>query len=339
MKSDKVKLSIVLPVYNVERYLRECLDSIYSAGIESFEVIAVNDGSTDGSLAILLEYKEKCENLIIVDQENKGLSGARNSGLEKVSGEFVFFLDSDDILTKGVSVLKYIEQIVECDIFMFDALEFIDDISNGILESDTFRNEKIEGYPIKHYASIEIGHGLGNSGPIKSVSLKGVDYLNILKKNDHYIPVVWRRIYRSRFIKENMLSYVIDVSPAEDDLFMFESLLLNPSIVYFNVPVVLYRRRGDSISGNNDRIRNYNSYSIVLSELLKWKKMRDSFQQPEILNWIFDVFIRRKYRERSTIREALQLIEFSRRSGIRIYFSSYLKIGARLLKNLVLSSK
>ncbi len=339
MKTDKAELSIVLPVYNVEPYLRECLDSIYSAGIDSFEVIAVNDGSTDGCLVILEEYKGRYDNLIIVDQENKGLSGARNAGLEKVSGEFAFFFDSDDILTKGISVFKYIKQLEECDVFIFDALEFIDDISNGVIQSDTFRNEKIEGYPIKYYDSIEIGYGLESSGPIKSVSLKGIDYLNILKRKDHYIPVVWRRIYRTRFIMENRLSYLIGVSPAEDDLFMFESLLLNPRIVYFNVPVILYRRRSDSISGKNDRIRNYNSYSIVLSELLKWKTMRDSFQQPEILNWIFDVFIRRKHREKPTLGEALQLVELSRRSNTRIYFSSYLKMGVRVLKNWILPSR
>lgn len=92
-------LSIIIPVYNVEPYLRECLDSVFIQDLTDCEVIAVNDGSTDGSRDILEEYKEKHPGLLsIVDKPNGGLSSARNVGVKLAKGDYFYFLDSDDYL-------------------------------------------------------------------------------------------------------------------------------------------------------------------------------------------------------------------------------------------------
>lgn len=99
-----MRLSIIIPVYNVEIYLPQCLDSVLAQEIQNFEVICVNDGSKDGSEMILEEYAAQYANLIVVNQENKGLSGARNSGLGIAKGEYVFFLDSDDFLMDSHSL-------------------------------------------------------------------------------------------------------------------------------------------------------------------------------------------------------------------------------------------
>lgn len=97
------KLSIIIPVYNVEKYLTRCLDSIYNQGVDEslFEIIAVNDGSPDNSLMILKQYKADHRNLIIQTKENGGLSSARNKGLEFASGRYVWFIDSDDWITNN----------------------------------------------------------------------------------------------------------------------------------------------------------------------------------------------------------------------------------------------
>ena len=93
------RLSIVIPVYNVEIYLAECLDSVFiHQDLDACEVICVNDGSTDGSREILGQYKQKYPELIIIDRENGGLSAARNSGFKVAQGEYIYFLDSDDFL-------------------------------------------------------------------------------------------------------------------------------------------------------------------------------------------------------------------------------------------------
>ncbi|MCM1322739.1 MAG: glycosyltransferase [Acetobacter sp.] len=91
-----IKVSIVVPVYNVERYLKECLDSLVGQTLRDIEIIAVNDGSQDGSLQILEEYAAKDKRFKIINQENAGLSAARNRGVEQAIGEFVAFVDSDD---------------------------------------------------------------------------------------------------------------------------------------------------------------------------------------------------------------------------------------------------
>ena len=90
------KVSIIVPVYNVEKYLRECLDSILSQTLSDIEIICVNDGSEDSSRIILDEYAKKDKRIKIIDKENRGLSSARNIGLKAAKGEFISFIDSDD---------------------------------------------------------------------------------------------------------------------------------------------------------------------------------------------------------------------------------------------------
>ena len=101
MKSD-AKLSIILPVYNVEEYLAPCLSSLFSQDLDNMEIIAVNDGSTDGSLCILEEYRQRgTKDLQLCSIPNHGVSYARNYGLKKSRGEYVWFVDSDDLLPEG----------------------------------------------------------------------------------------------------------------------------------------------------------------------------------------------------------------------------------------------
>lgn len=97
-------LSIVVPVYNVEDYLSKCLDSILNQDIDKddYEIIVVNDGSTDGSGEIAEEYAERYSNITLINQENQGLSGARNSGIKVARGKYIQFVDSDDYLEPDV---------------------------------------------------------------------------------------------------------------------------------------------------------------------------------------------------------------------------------------------
>lgn len=95
---SEAKISIIVPVYNVETYLPQCLNSLVEQTYKNLEIICVNDGSTDGSLAILRDYAERDGRIKIVSQENAGLSGARNTGISYVTGQYLMFVDSDDWL-------------------------------------------------------------------------------------------------------------------------------------------------------------------------------------------------------------------------------------------------
>lgn len=108
--SNRVSVSVIVPVYNSEKFLSRCLDSIV-AQKGSFEIIAVNDGSTDKSRQILEAYAQKYKNIIVVNQENKGVSAARNQGMAKADGKYITFVDSDDwlepdALARAVSILR-----------------------------------------------------------------------------------------------------------------------------------------------------------------------------------------------------------------------------------------
>ena len=92
-----MKISVIIPIYNSEKYLRECLDSVLSQTLADIEVICINDGSVDGSLDILKEYDEKDKRIVVIDKENEGAAVARILGINKASGEFVCFMDSDDL--------------------------------------------------------------------------------------------------------------------------------------------------------------------------------------------------------------------------------------------------
>ena len=92
------KISVIIPVYNVEKYLAQCLDSVIAQSLREIEIICVNDGSKDGSRDILTAYAEKDKRILVLDKANGGLSSARNAGFNVASGKYILFLDSDDFL-------------------------------------------------------------------------------------------------------------------------------------------------------------------------------------------------------------------------------------------------
>ncbi len=125
------KVSIIIPIYNVEKYLNDCLDSVFCQSYKDFEVIAINDGSTDNSLKILESYKkEHSEQLTIIDQKNRGISASRNAGIEASKGKFIYFLDSDDFIPSNM-LEKCVQYFIDHDVdsVFFNAVAFTDGIN------------------------------------------------------------------------------------------------------------------------------------------------------------------------------------------------------------------
>ena len=175
-KQEKSKVSIIIPIYNHEKYLRECLDSVINQTMNDIEIICVNDGSTDGSFAILKEYANNDNRLKIVDKKNTGLGPSRNVGLDYISGEYVMFLDSDDMLRNNACEVAY-GKIKESnsDILSFGWNVFTD--TNNLVY------KKIS----KDYKLVD-----------KNISFMNNDWENALK-TDH--PYLWNKIYKTDFIK------------------------------------------------------------------------------------------------------------------------------------------
>lgn len=118
-----IKVSVIVPVYNVEKYITKCLESLVNQTLKDIEIIIVDDGSKDGSDAIIKEYKQKYPNIVYVEKSNGGLSDARNYGLPYASGEYIAFLDSDDYVDGTIYEKMYNKAIeenadyVECDFY------------------------------------------------------------------------------------------------------------------------------------------------------------------------------------------------------------------------------
>lgn len=124
------KVSVIVPVYNVENYLRKCLDSLINQTLEDIEIIVVNDGSTDNSGKIINEFLKKSNKIKLVEKQNGGLSDARNYGMKYATGEYIAFLDSDDYVDKTAYEKMYNKAIdqncdfVECDfVWKYDTKE------------------------------------------------------------------------------------------------------------------------------------------------------------------------------------------------------------------------
>ena len=106
---NNLKVSIIIPVYNVEKYLRQCLDTVINQTFKDIEIICVNNGSFDNSLQIIKEYQQKDERIILINlTQNKGVSNARNEGIKSAKGNYIAFVDADDCLED-----KYIEKLLE----------------------------------------------------------------------------------------------------------------------------------------------------------------------------------------------------------------------------------
>lgn len=141
------KMSIIIPVYNVEAWLEECLDSLLNQTYENIEVILINDGSTDSSLDICEVYAKKDSRIQVFSQENKGQATARNHGLEKVTGDYILFMDSDDYLIDQACIEKFIQifQEKKCEVIYTSYCRFEDETREIIEDlSLQFTQEEIE---------------------------------------------------------------------------------------------------------------------------------------------------------------------------------------------------
>lgn len=140
--SKKRKVSVILPVYNVERYLKKCMDDILGQTLREIEVICIDDGSTDGSLGILREYEQKDERVRVLEQENTGAAFARNRGMELAKGEYLSFLDSDDFYEPEMLERAYLRaKETQADVTIFRGNRY-DDTLDTYLPMDYSIKEK-----------------------------------------------------------------------------------------------------------------------------------------------------------------------------------------------------
>lgn len=235
------KVSVIVPVYNVEKYLKRCLDSLINQTLSDIDIICINDGSKDSSLQILEQYAQKDSRIVIYNQENSGLSVARNTGLEHASGEYIGFVDSDDWVD-----LDFYEKLYNsaknnnADIAVAD---FIREHPNKKPKRLKLKEEKIYTTPEDKFM-------------ICKVYREGC---------------VWNKIYRTEFIHSINLKFVPKMY-YEDRDFTIRSLYFSKKLV--TTPNTYYRYFVNPKSIVNKR-RNYiqdEHYILVRQQVLQFIK-------------------------------------------------------------------
>lgn len=218
-------LSVVVPCYNVEEYLEECIESIFDGDIGVIEVVCVDDGSTDDSFGIVSKMAEKHHEIVVIRQEHKGLGSARNAGLRHVRGKYVFFLDGDDIVIP--------ESLIE-------AIASAEKASTEIvyLEAERFSNE---GQFTELIAKMGTLRRSRDYGGIR----KGRDMLAAMVANGDWQPVVWEMLYRRDFLNAWGLSFTEGIH--EDEAFSLCAALVAKRTNYLPCEVVRHRKRNGSI--------------------------------------------------------------------------------------------
>lgn len=223
------KFSIIIPVYNVESYLRDCLDSVLAQTCADWEAVCVNDGSTDHSLSILKEYAAKDKRIRIVDQANGGLSAARNAGIKVAKGEYIFLLDSDDWIVPD-ALERLNNHIDGQDLLCFSGQKY--------MEADKTYREPDQLQPAT-YAS-------------------GMDYYNanaLLSRDFPFVCTVLR-LYRRAYLEENNLRFTEGIYH-EDNMFTPFVCFYAKKVTVIPDSLYIYRIRPQSI------MTTFNSKRIV----------------------------------------------------------------------------
>lgn len=219
-----MKLSYIVPVYNVEKYLRQCIDSILYQSMDDYEIILIDDGSPDGCPAICDEYKEKYpEIFVIIHKKNEGPACARNVGIETARGDYLFFVDSDDYL-----ISDRVQELYDT------ACKYNADIVQNSYYSLTENNGEI----LKTENTIECGRLLKHSDMEKEICLQASKRL---------IVFMWRNLYRRRFIIDKNLRLDETLRMVEDPPFNMQAFCSADRFVEVDIPVYCYRLRDDSL--------------------------------------------------------------------------------------------
>ena len=243
---NQALISIIIPVYNVEEYLCECVDSVLGQTYHNFEIILVDDGSTDSSGRICDEYAEKDSRISVIHQENGGLSVARNAGFDSSNSKYVYFLDSDDYIAKNtLSTLLKIAEKDKSDIVFFDAISFAD--------TDDFTVN--QNYIRKIKYKTDTGYNI---------------FVSMTKNNEYHSAVPLLFISR-HFLLESGVKFIPDIL-YEDMVFTY-IIFCKASVVSQCTEALYHRRyRKNSIMTSSKSKKHFTSCTAVYNNNAEFTK-------------------------------------------------------------------
>ena len=250
------KVSVIIPVYNVEKYIEKCVKSVEAQTYQDYKIILVDDGSTDESGKLCDALAQKNEKITVIHQENKGLGGARNTGIRACDTEYILFLDSDDyihpeLLKKCMSAA----QKHNCDIVIFDAVSVDESGKTGVV----------------YGAQVPTNKPLTESEKC------------IVSKN----PSAWDKLYKVSLFKDNNIYY--------PDKVWYEDLRTTPKVLLFadkivkleSEPLYYYLQRLDSIMHTPNYDRVVNERTAAVNDLTDYYKSNDLYEEyKDVLDFV-----------------------------------------------------
>jgi len=209
-------LSVIIPVYNTEKYITECLESIYSQNFYDFEVICVNDGSTDTSLDKLQIYQKRHSDLIIIDKANEGSGVARNLALKKAKGDYILFADSDDRYLDGAfnEIIKKINN-TNIEILIFGAL-------TSVKEKPRTGHYSVEKIP-------------------KIFKNKEFDNKDLEKSLFRLPSTAWSKVYKREFLEKYNIRFQ-EIKEGQDQIFFVKSMINASKMAVLSKNLYCYRK-------------------------------------------------------------------------------------------------
>lgn len=255
-----MKLSLIIPVYNAEKFLVECLESVFQQELlaNEYEVIIINDGSTDESKSIILDFQEKHSNLIIVDQINKGVSSARNAGLKIAKGNYITFIDSDDQITCNSlrKILEYCERL-NLDL-LYTSIENVDE----------------NGKHLNFQDAVGINNEVG----------KG------FKHQRRTFPPTF---YTKKIVKD--ISFNAEISFGEDTLFNAKAQAFADRVSYFDIPYYKYTVRENSLSKQGKTEKTFKGFLTAIEELRYFQNVNfpNDDEAKIYFDQIYEIFVAR----------------------------------------------
>lgn len=243
-----IKVSVILPIYNVAPYLDDAFQSLLSQTLSDIEIIAVNDGSTDNSQEIIDKYVAHDKHIIALSQENQGLSVARNTALKYATGKYIYMMDSDDVLSSPDALQNCYDYAENnhADFIFFDGERFIDNVSN--CHSSIKRTHLVE----------------------ENKKYNGEYLLNLMLDKRIHNSVVWLLLINHDYMKRIGILFYPGIIH-EDELFTTILTLKSNSILCLKQSLIKHRIRPTSIMGLQYTKRNLDCYLTVIDELFKFQ--------------------------------------------------------------------